>query len=67
VVVSCGSDEEKRVCRIASQYGVPCTRIGTVTNGESPLEIETRSSTLRLHLDMLRDRYFGTIPGIMSE
>ena len=67
VVVSCGSDEEKRVCRIASQYGVPCTRIGTVTNGESPLEIETGSSALRLDLDTLRNRYFGTIPGIMSE
>ena len=38
-----------------------------MTGEESPLEIETQSATLRLALGVLRDRYFGTIPGIMSE
>ena len=67
VVVSCGPQEEESVHRMASDHGVPCVRIGTVTGEESPIEIETRSSTLRLALGVLRDRYFGTIPGIMSE
>ena len=67
VVVSCGPEEEESVRRTASDYGVPCERIGTVTDGESPLDIETQSGTLRLALGVLRDRYFGTIPGIMSE
>ncbi len=72
VVVSCGPEEEARVRQLAADYGVPCTRIGTVTGeGETPeigtLEIRTRSSTLRLALDVLSDHYFGTIPGIMSE
>ena len=72
VVVSCGPEEEARVRQLAADYGVPCTRIGTVTReGETPeigtLEIRTRSSTLRLALDVLSDHYFGTIPGIMSE
>ena len=67
VVISCGPDEEENVRRMTSDYGVPCERIGTVTSEESPLEINTRSATLRLALGVLRDRYFGTIPGIMSE
>ena len=67
VVVSCKPKEEEDVRRMALDYGVPCARIGTVTGEESPLEIETRSTTLRLALGVLRDRYFGTIPGIMSE
>ena len=67
VIVSCGPDEEENVRRMTSDYGVPCTRIGTVTGEESPLEINTRSAALRLALGALRDRYFGTIPGIMSE
>ena len=67
VVVSCGREEEDRVRRIASDYGVPCTRIGTVTGEGAALEIETRSSTLKLALSLLNDHYFGTIPGIMSE
>ena len=67
VVVSCGREEEDRVRRIASDYGVPCTRIGTVTGEGAALEIETRSSTLKLALSVLNDHYFGTIPGIMSE
>ncbi len=67
VVVSCGREEEDRVRRIAADYGVPCTRIGTVTGEGAALEIETRSSTLKLALNVLNDHYFGTIPGIMSE
>ncbi len=67
VIVSCGPDEEENVRRMTSDHGVPCTRIGTVTGEESPLEINTRSAALRLALGALRDRYFGTIPGIMSE
>ena len=67
VVVSCGPDQEENVRRMTSDYGVPCERIGTVTGEESPLEIETQSANLRLALGVLRDRYFGTIPGIMSE
>ncbi len=67
VVASCGPEEEDRVRRIASDYGVPCTRIGTVTGEGAALEIETRSSTLKLALNVLNDHYFGTIPGIMSE
>ncbi len=67
VIVSCGPDEEENVRRMTSDYEVPCTRIGTVTGEESPLEINTRSAALRLALGALRDRYFGTIPGIMSE
>ena len=67
VVASCGPEEEDRVRRIASDYGVPCTRIGTVTGEGAALEIETRSSTLKLALSVLNDHYFGTIPGIMSE
>ena len=67
VVVSCEPEEQDRVRRIASDYGVPCTRIGTVTGEGAALEIETRSSTLKLALSVLNDHYFGTIPGIMSE
>ena len=67
VVVSCGPDEEDSVRRMASDYGVPCERIGTVTGEMSPLEIKTQSAALRLALGVLQDRYFGTIPGIMSE
>ena len=67
VVVSCGPEHEDKVRRIASDYGVPCTRIGTVTGEGTALEIETRSSTLTLALGVLNDHYFGTIPGIMSE
>ena len=67
VIVSCAPEEEDNVRRIASDHGVPCSRIGRVTGTGSPLEIETRSSTLRLALDVLGDHYFGTIPGIMSE
>ena len=67
VVVSCGPDDEESVRRMASRYGVPCTRIGTVTGGRSPLEIETRSATLNLDMDVLRYRYFGAIPGVMGE
>jgi len=67
VVASCGPEEEDRVRRIASDYGVPCKRIGTVTGEGAALEIETRSSTLELALSVLNDHYFGTIPGIMSE
>ena len=67
VVVSCGPDDEDEVRRLASDYGVPCARIGAVTGEGAALEIETRSSTLTLALDVLNDHYFGTIPGIMSE
>ena len=67
VVVSCGPDEEDSVRRMASDYGVPCERIGTVTGEKSPLEIKTQSAALRLAPGVLQDRYFGTIPGIMSE
>jgi phosphoribosylformylglycinamidine synthase len=67
VVVSCGPDDEDEVRRLASDYGVPCARIGTVTGEGAALAIETRSSTLTLALDVLNDHYFGTIPGIMSE
>ena len=67
VVVSCGPDEEESVRRMASDYGVPCERIGTVTGEKSPLEIKTQSAALRLAPGVLQDRYFGTIPGIMSE
>ena len=67
VVVSCGPEAEDEVRRLASDYGVPCTRIGTVTGEGAALEIETRSSTLTLALGVLNDHYFGTIPGIMSE
>ena len=67
VVVSCGPEAEDEVRRLASDYGVPCARIGTVTGEGTALEIETRSSTLTLALGVLNDHYFGTIPGIMSE
>ena len=67
VVVSCSPDEEGRVRRIASDHGVPCSRIGTVTGAGSPLEIETRSSTLRLDMDVLSDHYFGAIPSVMNQ
>ena len=67
VVVGCGPDEEENVRRMASNYGVPCARIGTVTGEDSPLEIKAQSAALRLALGVLRDRYFGTIPGIMSD
>ena len=67
VVVSCGPEEEESVRRMAADYGVPCETIGAVAGEESPLEIRTRSATLRLALGVLRDRYFGAIPGIMSE
>ena len=67
VVVSCAPDEEDRVRRIASDHGVPCSRIGTVAGAGSPLEIETRSSTLRLDMDVLSDHYFGAIPSVMNQ
>ena len=67
VVVSCAPDEEDSVRRIASDHGVPCTRIGTVTGAGSPLEIGTRSSTLRLDMDVLNDHYFGAIPSVMNQ
>ncbi|MDE2805901.1 MAG: phosphoribosylformylglycinamidine synthase subunit PurL [Gemmatimonadota bacterium] len=67
VVVSCAPEEEDRVRQLAADYGVPCTRIGTVTGEDAALEIATHSSTLTLALDVLNDHYFGTIPGIMSE
>ena len=67
VVVSCAPEEEDNVRQIASDYGVPCARIGAVAGEGSSLEIETRSSTLTLDLGVLSDHYFGAIPGIMSE
>ena len=66
VVVSCAPEEEDNVRRTASDYSVPCAKIGTVTDGASPLEIETRSSTLTLALRALSDRYFGAIPSVMN-
>ena len=67
VVVSCAPGDEEQVRRLAVDFGVPCTRIGTVTGAGSALRIETVSSALRLELDVLRERYFGAIPGIMNE
>ncbi|MYB07285.1 MAG: phosphoribosylformylglycinamidine synthase subunit PurL [Gemmatimonadetes bacterium] len=67
VVVSCTPGDEEQVRRLAVDFGVPCTRIGTVTGAGSALRIETVSSALRLELDVLRERYFGAIPGIMNE
>ena len=67
VVVSCAPGAVEQLQRLAADYGVPCTRIGTVTGAGSALRIETVSSALRLELDVLRERYFGAIPGIMNE
>ncbi|MXV94959.1 MAG: phosphoribosylformylglycinamidine synthase subunit PurL [Gemmatimonadetes bacterium] len=67
VVVSCAPGDEEQVRRLAVDFGVPCTRIGTVTGAGSALRIETVLSALRLELDVLRERYFGAIPGIMNE
>ena len=66
-MVSCGPENEERLRRLAADYGVTCTRIGTVTGEGVPLSIETASSALRFELDVLRGRYFGAIPGIMNE
>ena len=67
IVVSCAPGDEQRLRRLAEDYGVPCSRIGTVTGPGSALGIETASSALRLELDLLSERYFGAIPGIMNE
>ncbi len=67
IVVSCAPGDEERVRRLAADYGVPCTCIGTVTGEGSPLRIETTTAALRLELSTLRERYFGAIPGIMDE
>ena len=67
VVASCAMDDEDRLRQLASDYGVPCERIGTVTQPGSPLEIGTASSRLRLEAAGLRSRYFGAIPHIMSK
>ena len=67
VVVTCESDAADEVRRTASAHGVPCTRIGAVTDPGAPLEIQTRSASLRLEADELRRRYFGAIPDIMNQ
>ena len=67
IVVSCAPGDVEQLQRLAADFGVPCTRIGTVTGAGSALRIETVSSALRLELDVLRERYFGAIPGIMNE
>ncbi len=67
IVVSCAPGDEERVRRLAADYDVPFTRIGTVTGAGSPLRIETATAALQLELDLLRERYFGAIPGIMDE
>jgi len=67
IVVSCAPDDEARVRGVAADYGVSCTRVGTVTGAGSPLRIETATAALQLELSTLRERYFGAIPGIMDE
>ena len=67
IVVSCAPGDVEQVRRLAGDFGLPCTRIGTVTGAGSALRIETGSSALRLELDVLRERYFGAIPEIMNE
>ena len=67
VVVTCAPEDADRLRRMTSRYGVPCARIGTVTDPGAPLEIEMASSRLRLEADALRDRYFGVIPDIMNQ
>ena len=66
VVVSCAPADEERLARLAADYGVPCERIGTVTDPGAPLRIETAAARLRLEAETLRDRYFGAIPDIMN-
>ncbi len=67
IVISCAREGRERVRRLAADHGVRCTRIGTVTGEGSPLRIETSSSALRFEPEVLRERHFGTVPGIMNE
>ena len=67
VVATCAPEDGEELRRMASRYGVPCERIGRVTDPGAPLEIETASSALRLEAETLRNRYFGAIPQIMDQ
>ena len=66
VVATCAPDDEDQLRTMASRYGVPCERIGRVTDPGAPLDIETAAAALRLEAATLRDRYFGVIPQIMD-
>ena len=67
VVVTCAPEDEEELRGMTSSYGVPCARIGTVTDPGAPLEIETPSTRLRLEAETLRDRYYGVIPETMNQ
>ena len=66
-VITCAPEDADRLLLHAENYGVPCARIGTVTEPGAPLEIETPSSRLRLEAETLRKRYYGVIPDIMNQ
>ena len=66
IVVSVAPEHEDAVRAVAHEHGVPVVPIGKVGGPDDPLDISTGSTSLRLELDRLRERYFGAIPAIMD-
>ena len=66
ILVSCDPADEDEVHRMARNHGIPARSLGTVEDAWGTFHIRCREATLRIPLEELKARYFGSIPERME-
>jgi phosphoribosylformylglycinamidine synthase len=66
-VITCSADRVTAVQALASEHGVPCSRVGSVGEQDGAFRVALRDGTIEESVARLRDVYFSAIPRRMGD